>query len=568
MSLATLPRTVRTFARLRVIAQVMTRHGFGHVVGRLQLGRYLPKTRLLRRYRPVEEPGEIDPLEAIGNRLVKVCEELGPTFVKLGQIASTRADILPRQILTALESLQAEVKPFPAEQARRIFHKDTGVKVDDAFKSFTDTPFASGSIAQAHRAVTNDGQEVVVKVKRPGVEQIIQLDVYVLRFLAEQAETLFPELRPYRPKMLVEEFTQTLQRELDFVNEASATTRFYDAFKDDAHITTPQIRWDLTSTNILTLEYLDGVRFRDVISGKSPPCDRSALARSLAECFLYQFFEFGLFHADPHPGNLLIRPPDGVILIDFGMVGQIDDMLSERLVIGLVAAVKKEVEVIVDILADLNALGPETDRRLLARDLRSFLDKYHGLPIRRLDMATIFRELIDTVRRNDVTLPRDFVAMLKSLAEVSGVVLQLDPEMNLVELLSPKLSKLIRDRFSSRRLARTASVSAWHIVSILRDAPRLMHEVMRGMGRGRFQVNIRHENIDHLVRELDRSSNRLAISVVMAATIIGSSVLLSLSPEFKIFGLAVRYLGFAGYGLSTFMAAGLLAAIFRSGKLS
>jgi ubiquinone biosynthesis protein len=568
MSLATLPRTVRTFARLRVIAQVMSRHGFGHFVGRLQLGRYLPKTRLLRRYRPVEEPGEIDPLEAIGNRLVKVCEELGPTFVKLGQIASTRADILPRQILTALESLQAEVKPFPAEQARRIFQKDAGVKVDDAFKSFTDTPFASGSIAQAHRAVTNDGQEVVVKVKRPDVEQIIQLDVYVLKFLAEQAETLFPELRPYRPKLLVEEFTQTLQRELDFVNEASATTRFYDAFADDAHITTPQIRWDLTSTNILTLEYLDGARFRDVINGKSPQCDRSALARSLAECFLYQFFEFGLFHADPHPGNLLIRPPDGVILIDFGMVGQIDEQLSERLVIGLVAAVKKEVEIIVDILADLDALGPETDRRLLARDLRSFLDKYHGLPIRRLDMATIFRELIDTVRRNDVTLPRDFVAMLKSLAEVSGVVLQLDPELNLVELLQPKLSKLIRDRFSSRRLARTAGVSAWHLVSILRDAPRLMHEVMRGMGRGRFQVNIRHENIDHLVRELDRSSNRLAISVVMAATIIGSSVLLRLSPDFTILGLSVRYLGFAGFGLAMFMAAGLVAAIFRSGKLS
>ena len=568
MSLATLPRTVRTFARLRIIAQVMSRHGFGHFVDRLQLGRYLSPTRLLRRRRPLDEPEEIDPLEAIGNRLVKVCEELGPTFVKLGQIASTRADILPRQILTALENLQAEVKPFPAEQARRIFQKDTGTKVDEAFKSFTDIPFASGSIAQAHRAVTNDGQEVIVKVKRPDIEQLIQLDIYVLKFLAEQAEALFPELRPYRPKLLVEEFTQTLHRELDFVNEASATTRFYDAFADDAHITTPRIRWDLTSTNILTMEYLDGIRFRDAINANGPRCDRPALARSLAECFLFQFFEFGLFHADPHPGNLLIRPPDGIILIDFGMVGQVDELLSERLVIGLVAAVKKEVGVIVDILADLNALGPETDRLLLARDLRVFVDKYHGLPIRRLDMATIFRELIDTIRRNDVTLPRDLVAMLKSLAEVSGVVLQLDPELNLVELLSPKLSKLIRDRFSTHRLARTAGVSAWHIMSILRDAPRLMHEIMRGMGRGRFQVNIRHENIDHLVRELDRSSNRLAISVVMAATIIGSSVLLSLSPDFTLFGISVRYLGFVGYGLVLFMAAGLLAAIFRSGKLS
>jgi len=568
MSLATFPITVRTFARMRVIAQVLTKHGFGHFVDRLQLGRYLPTTRLLRRRKPVAEPEALDPLEAIGQRLIKVCEELGPTFVKMGQIASTRADILPPQILAALEKLQAQVSPFPAEQARRIFQKDTGSRVDAVFKEFADQPFASGSIAQAHRAVTRDGQEVVVKVQRPGIEQVIQLDVYVLKFLADQAETLFPELRPYRPKQLVEEFTQTLQKELDFINEASATTRFYESFKDRPHVTTPQVRWDLTGTKVLTLEYLHGLSFREVITDQGPQCDRSALARNLSECFLYQFFELGLFHADPHPGNLLIRPPNGVTLIDFGMVGQMDERLTEYLVIGLVAAVKKETEVIIDILADLNAIGPDTDRLTLARDMRAFLDKYYGLPLRRLDMATIFRELIDTVRRNGVTLPRDMVALLKSLTEVSGVVLQLDPELNLVEMLQPKLSTLVKDRLSSQRLKRTAGVSAWHLLSILRDAPRLIREVMRGMGRGRFQINIKHENLDHLVRELDRSSNRLAISIIMAATIIGGTMLLSLPGDFTLFGLPLRYLGLLGYGLASLMAVGLVAAIFRSGRLS
>ncbi|MFQ5411490.1 MAG: ABC1 kinase family protein [Phycisphaerae bacterium] len=568
MSLATLPKTVRTFARLRVIAQVLSKHGFGHFVDRLQLGGYLPTTRLLRRRGPTEEHEALDPLEAIGRRLVRVCEELGPTFIKLGQIASTRADVLPPQVLTALEGLQTDVKPFPTEQAKRIFKKDTGRTVAEAFREFTDQPFASASIAQVHRAITPDGRQVVVKVQRPGIEQIIQLDIYVLKFLAEQAESLFPELRPFRPRMLIEEFTQTLQKELDFINEASATARFHEAFQDDPHVTTPRVHWELTGAKVLTLEYLDGIRLRDVLEERGPTCNRTELARNLSECFLKQFFELGIFHADPHPGNLLIGPPDCIKLVDFGMIGQIDERLTDRLVIGIVAAVKKEVDVLIDILADLDGIGPKTDRGMLARDLRGYLDKYYGLPLRRLDMATIFREWIDTVRRNDVTLPRDFVAMFKSLAVVSGVILQLDPELNLAELLQPRLSTLLRERISGRRILRMAGISTWHIAGILRDAPRLIREIMRGMGRGQFQVNIKHENIDYLARELDRSSNRLASSIIMASTIVGGSMLLSMDTEVTLFKVPIRYLGFVGYALALFMAVWIIVAILRSGKLS
>ncbi|MCG8408749.1 MAG: AarF/ABC1/UbiB kinase family protein [Phycisphaerales bacterium] len=569
MSLATLPKTVRTFARLRVIAQVLTKHGFGHFVDRMQLGSYSPVRLIRRRKAMVDETESLDPMEAVGTRLVKVCEELGPTFIKLGQIASTRADLLPTPILTALENLQADVQPFPTEQVKRIFQKDTGTSVDEAFKEFTDAPLASGSIGQIHQAVAKNGQKVVVKVKRPGIDQTIRLDIYVMKFLAEQAESLFPELRPYRPIMLVEEFTQTLQRELDFINEASVTSRFHEAFKDDPHIRTPQVRWDLTGTDILTLEFMDGLRFREVTADNGPGYDRRSLAQNLAECFLKQYFEMGLFHADPHPGNIQISSPDNIELIDFGMVGHIDESLNERLVIGIVAAVRKEIDVVIDVLADVNALGPNTDRHLLNRDLRAFLDKYYGLPLSRLDMSTIFRELIETVRRNDVTLPRESVALLKSLAVVSGVVLQLDPEFNLFELLKPRLSKLIREQFSSRRLLRTAGVSTWHIASILRDAPRLIRELMRGMGRGRFQVNIKHENLDYLAKELDRSSNRLASAVIMASTIICGTMLLSMEADVEIFGIVpIRYLGFVGYAIASFMAVWLVVAILRSGKLS
>ena len=251
------------------------------------------------------------------------------------------------------------------------------------------------------------------------------------------------------------------------------------------------------------------------------------------------------------------------------MVGQLDETHTDRLVIGIVAAVKKEVDIVVDIMADMDALGPDTDRALLARDLRIYLDKYYGLPLRRIDMSTLFRELIDTVRRHDVTLPRDFVSVFKSLTIISGVALQLDPDLNIAELLQPKLSSLIRERFSPKRLVRATGISAWHVAGILRDAPRLLREFMRGMGRGRFQVNIKHENIDYLARELDRSSNRLAASVVIAATVVGGSMLLSIDENVRIFTLIpVRYLGLVGYAIASFMAVWLIIAILRSGKLS
>ena len=572
MSLATLPKTVKTFTRLRVIAQVLSRHGFGHFVDRLQLGRYIPSA-IRFRIAPQMEEAESDPLAAIGVRLVKVCEELGPTFIKLGQIASTRPDILPPQILSALERLQDDVAPFPPEQARRIFNEDIGIPVEKAFRSFSDQPFASGSIAQAHRAVTKDGQDVVVKIKRPGIEQTVQLDVYVLKWMAERAESLFPELKPYRPRMLVDEFAQSIHAELDFVNEASATTRFHEAYKDDPRIRTPGVIWELTNSSVLTLEFLEGIHLREALNGKfhgsgaNGALDRKALARNLSECFLHQYFELGLFHADPHPGNLLIRPPDGLVLFDFGLVSQIDDEMVGRLVLGIVAMVNKEIDVIVDILADFGALGRDTDRASLARDLRTWLEKYYGLPLHRLDLRVLLKELIEVVRRNDAVLPREFITMFKSLATVSGVVMQLDPELNLLELLQPKLSKLMRERFSPRRIARLAGISGWHIASIVRDAPRLIRDVMRGIGRGQFQINIRHENLDYLASELDRSSNRLAFSVLVASTIIGSTMLLSMAADFKVFGLPIRYLGFAGYALTFVMAAWLLIAILRSGKL-
>lgn len=566
MSLVSLPQTVRSLARLRVIAQVLSKHGFGHIVERVQIRRHLPLPSWLAG--PPPEPVEADSLKSIGQRLVRVCEELGPTFVKLGQLAAARPDLVPPAIISELSRLQDRVAPFPAEQARQIVASSIGRPIDEAFRSFDALPFASGSIAQVHKAVTADGQPVVVKIRRPGIDSVIHLDISILRWLAGAIERHVPELHFARPNVLIDEFAHSIQRELDFVNEASVTTRFAEAFANDETVRVPAVRWDLTESRVLTLEYVTGTRTSDVLASTDGPIDRKEAASHLATCFMTQFFKLGLFHADPHPGNLLFVAPSKVVLLDFGNAGRIDDELVSRLVLALVGTIRREVDLVVDALADVGALGPATDRGTLRRDLREMLEKYYGLPLRRLELGTIFVELMDVARRNDVTLPREFVQLGRSLVAVAGVALQLDPDLNLIEIIAPRLRRTLMEQFSSRRILRELGFGAWHMLNVVRDAPRLLRDIMRRGSRGQFQIQIRHQNLDYLANELDRSSNRLAFSILMAATFIGSSLVITLQRTETILNVPIRYLGFAGYAVSFMMAVWLVVAILRSGKLS
>ena len=569
MSLVGLPRTVRTMQRLRVIAGVLTRHGFGHLVERLHLRRYVPFGRRLAG--GVERLEPSTPTAGIGHRFVLVCEELGPTFVKLGQMLSARPDLLPAEMVHQLQRLQDRVAPFDPETARQIVATELGAPVEELFERFEPEPFASGSIAQAHRAVARDGRNVVVKVKRPGIDATIQLDIHIMRWLAAAIERNIPELRVYRPEGIVEEFERTIQRELDFVNEASATARFGKALADQPKARVPGIQWELTSPSVLTVEWIKGVRLEAALADRDGEIDRAAVARNLADLFLTQYFQLGMFHADPHPGNLLITPPDTIGLLDFGIVGLVDDDLASSLAFVLLAIVNREIEVLIDVLADLGALADDTDRRMLRRELREWLDKYYGLPLKRLVLKTIFVELTDLLRRHDVRLPRDFVLLGKSLVTVGGVIQQLDPNLNLFALIQPMVRQMIADRFAPPRLLRAAGISGWHLLSIFRNAPRQLRDILRRVSRGPMQVNIRHENLDHLANEIDRAGNRLAIAVVIAATIIGSSMLVSVEPAADIAVLGVvslRVFGFFGYFVAFVLGLWLVYGVWRSGKLS
>jgi ubiquinone biosynthesis protein len=559
-----LPKSVRSIGRLRVIAQVLASQGFEHLLQRLNLGRFVPLPGRWLRPRPLEAQ---DP-SSVARRLVKVCEDLGPTFVKLGQVLSTRPDLLPDYVLVELRRLQDRVEPFSSELARQEIEADLGAPVERCFVQFDETPMAAGSIAQAYRARTRDGRRVVVKVRRPGIESVIELDIQILKWLAEAMERFMPEVGPFRPRMLVEEFEKTIRRELDFVNEAATMARFAEAFREDSNVRIADVVWELTGTRVLTMDYLEGLSLQRIIDEGDSRIDRKRLAHIISDAFLKQYFELGMFHADPHPGNILVGEPMQVLLIDFGMIGQLSDEMSGYFLTMLLAADAREVDVVVDLLDDMEALTRQTDRRQLSRDLRELLDKYHGLPLQRLRLPTMYTELTAVVRANGVVLPRDLIMLGKSMVTIAGVGMQLDPEMNLLSLIRPRVHRMFLERFRPNRLIRAAGITGWHVMALARQMPRQLRSVTRRLARGQWEVHIRHQNLDHLANELDRSGNRLSFAIVIAAIIVSSSMILTGAGDATLLGVPIRAFGILGYMFAGLLGAGLVWAIFRSGKLS
>ncbi len=560
-------RSVRSLNRLRHIAQVLTRHGFGHIVARINLTRFVPVWMLRKKVaRPVLDEGA----SAVGRRLTQVCAELGPTFIKLGQMMSTRPDIVPVDVLEELRTLQDNVPPFDTPIAMDIITEELGRPLTDCFDRIDTEPVASASIGQVYRARTPEGAEVMVKVRRPDIADVIKLDMQLLGWLAESLENLMPELRVYRPIMLVAELEEMLTRELDYVNEASTTARFAEAFAGDNGIHIPKVHWDLSGARVLTLGSLPGTSVRAVLAAHDAAdgeIDRPLVARRLVDCYLKQVFELAVFHADPHPGNILIEPPAAVGLIDFGQVGTITDDLMTQIIVMVYASLNREVDLVIDALADLGALGPKTNRRQLHRALLVLIDKYHGLPVKRLDLGTLTSEFAEVIRTHDVVVQRDLLLLSKALGTVASVTAQLDPDLDLLEIVRPRIKRAMAQRLSPHHLARGTMVWGWHLLSLVRQAPAQLRDFLRGLRSGTWKLHIQHENLDRLVSELDRSSNRLAFSIVIAGIIIGSSAVFGAATNMTLFGVRVQYFGIVGYLIAGMLGLGLSWAIFRSGRL-
>ena len=561
MTLIPFGRRLKSLGRLGHVGTILTRHGFGWLVLRLHLARLVPFRKRLLRGRGEEERADA----STAARVARVLEELGPTYVKLGQVLGSRTDLLPPAFIAEFRKLQDRVSPFPTSEARAQVERELGGPVEEFFDDFGSEPFAAGSIAQAYAARTKDGLPVVVKVRRPGVGDVLEADIDILTGLAELAERYVPEYRIFRPVLMVDEFAQTVRREIDFIAEASNTQRFGEAFADNPHIRVPHVLWNLTSSGVLTLERLEGAAVYDAAALAG--ADRKALASHLTDCFMRQYFELGLFHSDPHPGNLVVQAPAVLGILDFGQVGRLNDAMRSKLGTALIASVNREFDIVLDVFDDLGALPDDVDSERLKSDLVALVDKYAGVPLRRLGLRELFDEITATARRHRVVLPRDFVLLGKSLVTMGGVALDLDPETSMVEVVRPKIRRLMADKASPKRLVHHGMTSAYHLVALAEQGPRSLRQLVRKLLRGRFQILFRHENLEHLITELDRSSNRIAFSMIVAAIILGSAIIMQAHVKPMMPGTDIPLLGLLGFLLAGLLGIWLVIAILRSGRL-
>lgn len=531
------------------------------MVSGLRLSEYLPiGKRFLEKRITLEEK----PLAA---RIVMVLQELGPTYVKLGQILSTRPDVLPEDFIRELRKLQKDVKPFDPEQARAIIEKELKKPIEELFHSFQNNPIACGSIAQVHAATLPNDREVVVKVKRPGIEQIIRDDVDLLVFIAERAERI-EELKPFQPTMLVNEFNHVIQNELDFITEASNTTKFYQMYYSNENIHIPNVYWDLTTSNILTMERIKDISLCDIKTIEEKGINTRKLATELLTDFLEQYFRAGLFHADPHPGNLMVSELGTMSMIDFGMVGYLTEDLRNRLTTALLALLRKDMDLYVDIFMDIGAIPIDGhgNTEALKVSLLETSEKYRGIPIEKIDPRNAFFDTMRVAREHKLVLPRDFVLLGKSFVTVAGMARQLDPELDLQKIITPFARGLMKDRLSPERIGKMAGETSWYLTNLIYQGPREMRQIIRKLLSGKMEVSLRHVELEYFAYELDRSSNRLALSIILAATVIASSLVMMARVGPTVMD-NVPLFGILGYLFSTVMGIWLVIGIMRSGRL-
>ncbi len=565
MSLTSFVRTPKRIYRLSQIAQVLARHGFGYLVYNLRLHTHLPLlNRIQDTAAKIVDVGD----EALAKRIASVCQELGPTFVKLGQVLSTRPDLIPDSLIKELQSLQNDVKPFESSASREIIENDLKAPIDKLFLSFDDAPIACGSIGQVHKATLSNGNEVVVKVKRPGIGPVIMNDMGILSYIAEQAEKI-EDFRIYRPSMIVNEFSRKIERELDFISEASSTARFFDIFSSNGKVKVPKVYWDYSTHNILTLERFEYLSFSDAHRFDEMEIDKKRLASDLATSFASQYFENSMFHADPHPGNLMVSESGSLAIIDFGMVGHVSEELRKQLGAAVVALVKHDLDLFVDIFLDLGLTPADCDLHALRLSIFEVIDKYYGMPLKNIDTTKAFSDIMSVAREHDMVLPRDFVLLAKSFVTVAGIAKELDPDFNFVDAVAPlaqNIFNVFRDKLSSENLSKSATSSAWHLTNLLRQAPKEIRHILRKIKGGDLQVVLKHKGLEPLITDLDKSSNRLALSIILAATLIGSSIIM-MGQVGPLILDNVSVLGIVGYLLASVMGFSLVVAIFRSGRL-
>lgn len=531
--------------RYAQVVRILGKHGMGVGSGRIGVGRLIPFHRgwfgHAARSAPYTEPEHI--------RLA--FEELGVTFIKLGQILSTRSDLVPQDYLVEFAKLRDRVPSVDIESIRAVVESELGAPLEDLFAEFDPQPLASASIGQVHAARLHDGTEVAVKVQKAGVAEQVETDLAVLRTLAGQLDRRSADLHRYGVVALVEEFGWTLRAELDYVREGRNAERFEEQFAEDPTVRAPRIYWDQTTAAVLTMERVSGIVVDNETALTDAGIDRRALARNSASVLLQSVFEHGFFHADPHPGNFLVQPDGSIVVLDFGMMGHVSEEMRASLIRLLAGVDRNDMPGITDALFDLGMHAPPDQQLALQRDLRHLLDAYYGLELGQVPVARMIDDISSIARRHALPFPADLSLLAKTVAMSEGVGSTLDPEFNLSELVAEIAGGMLRRTYSPRMLSARVARSSADLAWLALELPGHLRRVVRQMEHGNFEVRLRQDEIDSALEGFAAIMNRLAGSIVGAAIAIAVAIVLQIyqPPGWQIVAAVGLVLGPVAIGL-------------------
>src|SRR5438270_1634959 len=469
--------TTRSISRLSEIAQVMVRHGFGYFLEAHKLSDLLPGRSAEDRLANVAS--EHGAASARGQHLREVLDELGPTFVKFGQLLSTRPDVVPPDIVVELRALQDDVRPFPFEQAERVIEEELGNTLERLFLEFEPQPVAAASIGQVHRATLPNGRRVAVKVQRPGAPRQIEADLGLLYQAAKLARERIRSLDFVDTRQVVDEFARSIRKELDYRQEGRNAQNFHRNFAGSLHVRVPKVYWQYTRARVLTLEWIDGIQLADVDLVAMTLDERRELAYRMTEAWMTMIFRHGFFHGDPHPANiLLLERPDHIGLVDFGLAGKLTDDDMTKLTRLFIDAANENVDALPRRLADLGVRYPKEREEQFLVELRELYYRYYGASLSEIDPLQVIREAFGLIYSLNLQLPTRFVLLDKAIATLGSVGVDLYPDFNVFEVARPYARRLLAERFTPRRIASRARKESVRLAQIMLEAPYQVHDFL------------------------------------------------------------------------------------------
>ncbi|NUR75224.1 MAG: AarF/ABC1/UbiB kinase family protein [Thermoleophilia bacterium] len=545
--MATRPKQ-RNLGRLSEIAQVAVRHGFGYAVDGRKAGD--------------PESGQT----ARGRHLREMLDELGPTFVKFGQLLSTRPDIVPPDIIAELRGLQDDVRPFPYADVEKTVREELGQPIERLFTEFDERPLAAASIGQVHRAMLPNGRQVVVKVQRPNAPRQIEADLALMYQAARLAKERIRALDFIDTNEIVDEFGRSIRQELDYRLEARNAEAFHKNFAGHPHVAIPRVYWTYTRSRVLTLEYLEGVQLADLDLEHWSLDQRRRLAYLIAETWMTMIFRHGFFHGDPHPANVLVLSPDRIGLVDFGLTGKLTDEDMSKLTRLFIDAASENIEMLPRRLSDLGVRYPKNREEQFVSELRELYHRYYGASLQEIDPLQLIREAFALIYTMNLRLPARFVMLDKAIATLASVGIELYPDFNVFEVAKPYARDLMIERFTPRRIASRARREGWKLTQMAAEFPYQVHETLEQVRDGQIEVGFVHKGLDEFMAKLDVLFNRLVIALVVTGGLIGSS-LIGIFAKSGPHVLGLHVVSVLGFGLASVLGVWLLWSVLRSGRL-